>query len=109
MKKILILSNHHTYTYNFRKEIIQELLDNNYKVFIVLPYGKKVDKLIEMGCEFIQINLDRRGMNPIKYLRLLRDYYKIIKTVKSHYVLSYIIKNNELFGLVSSLFNIPFF
>src|SRR5699024_7448093 len=109
MKKILILSNHHTYTYNFRKEIIQELLDNNYKVYIVLPYGKKVDKLIEMGCEFIQINLDRRGMNPRKDLRLLRDYYKIIKTVKPHAVLSYTIKPSVYGGLVTRLLNIPFF
>jgi galacturonosyltransferase len=42
MKKVVILSNHHAYTYNFRREIIQRLLDEGYKVYIVLPYGDKV-------------------------------------------------------------------
>lgn len=31
MKKIVILSNHHAYTYNFRIEIIQKFLDEGLK------------------------------------------------------------------------------
>src|SRR5699024_11381153 len=53
--------------------------------------------------------IDRRGMNPKKYLMLLRNYYKIIETLKPDAVLSYSIKPNVYGGLVTRLLNIPFF
>lgn len=109
MKKVVILSNHHAYTYNFRREIIQRLLDESYKVYIVLPYGDKVEKLKEMGCEFINLPLDRRGMNPINDLKLLFGYHKIIKKIKPDAVLSYTVKPNIYGGLVCRFRNIPFF
>ncbi|MCM2590889.1 glycosyltransferase family 4 protein [Rossellomorea marisflavi] len=109
MKSVVILSNHHAYTYNFRKEIIQRLIDENYKVFIVLPYGEKVELLKEIGCEFINLPLDRRGMNPLNDLKLLFNYYKIIKKIQPKAILSYTVKPNIYGGIISRLFNIPFF
>lgn len=109
MKKVVILSNHHAYTYNFRKEIIQRLIDENFKVYVVLPYGEKVELLKEMGCEFIDLPLDRRGMNPLKDLKLLLSYYKIIKKIMPNAVLSYTIKPNIYGGIVCRLLNVPFF
>jgi glycosyltransferase involved in cell wall biosynthesis len=109
MKKVVILSNHHAYTYNFRKEIIQRLIEENYKVYVVLPYGEKVGLLKEMGCEFIDLPLDRRGMNPITDLKLLMNYHKIIKQIKPDAVLSYTVKPNIYGGIVCRLLNIPFF
>jgi len=108
MKKVLILSNHHAYTYNFRREIIQELIDKGFKVYIVLPYGEKVENLIEMGCEFIDLPLDRRGMNPVKDLKLLYSYYKILRKVKPDAVMSYTIKPNVYGGMACRMLNIPF-
>lgn len=109
MKKILILSNHHAYTYNFRKEIIERLIDEGCKVYVVLPYGEKVELLKEMGCEFIELPLDRRGMNPIKDLKLIKGYYNIISEIKPDAVLSYTVKPNLYGGMVSRIKNIPFF
>ena len=109
VKKVVILSNHHAYTYNFRKEIIQRLIDENYKVYVVLPYGEKVELLKEMGCEHVDLPLDRRGMNPITDFRLLINYYKTISRIKPDAVLSYTVKPNIYGGLVCGLKNIPFF
>jgi glycosyltransferase involved in cell wall biosynthesis len=109
MKKVVILSNHHAYTYNFRKEIIQRLIDENYKVYVVLPYGEKVELLKEMGCEFIDLPLDRRGMNPVTDLKLLMNYHKIIKQIKPDAVLSYTVKPNIYGGIVCRFLDIPFF
>jgi glycosyltransferase involved in cell wall biosynthesis len=108
MKKVLILSNHHAYTYNFRKEIIQRLIYENYKVYIVVPYGEKVELLKEMGCEFIDLPLDRRGMNPITDFKLLLNYNKIIKKVNPDVVLSYTIKPNIYGGIVCRKLRVPF-
>ncbi|MFD1385935.1 glycosyltransferase family 4 protein [Oceanobacillus oncorhynchi subsp. oncorhynchi] len=109
MKKILILSNHHAYTYNFRKEIIQALLKQNYKVILVLPYGDKVELLKNMGCEFIDLPLDRRGMNPITDFKLFLRYRKIIKKVKPDAVLSYTVKPNLYGGIACRMGKVPFF
>jgi glycosyltransferase involved in cell wall biosynthesis len=108
MKKVLILSNHHAYTYNFRKEIIQRLIDEKYKVYIVVPYGEKVELLKKMGCEFIDLPLDRRGVNPITDFKLLLSYNKIIKKVSPDVVLSYTIKPNIYGGIICRKLRIPY-
>jgi galacturonosyltransferase len=108
MKKVVILSNHHIYTYNLRKEIIQKLLYENYEVYLVLPYGEKVDRLIEIGCKFIDLPLDRRGINPINDLKLLFSYYRIIKKIKPNVLLSYTIKPNIYGGIASKATNTPY-
>lgn len=100
MKKVVILSNHHAYTYNLRREIIQRLLDERFEVYLVLPYGEKVELLKKMGCEFIDLALDSRGMNPVSDLNLMKGYYSILKKVKPDVVLSYTIKPNLYGGLV---------
>lgn len=107
-KKILILSNHHRYTYNFRKEIIQRLVDEGYQVYISLPYGEKVELLKKMGCKYIESCLDRRGMNPFVDFKLVRAYYKTIKKLQPDIILSYTIKPNIYGGLVSRWFKTPF-
>lgn len=106
-KKIVILSNHHAYTYNLRKEVIQKLIDENYIVYIVLPYGEKVDLLKEMGCKFIDLPLDKRGMNPLRDASLMYNYYKIIRRIKPKAVLTYTIKPNLYGGIVCRLLAIP--
>jgi len=109
VKRIMILSNHDAYTYNFRREIIQKLMDENFKIFIVLPFGEKVLDLERMGCVCIDLPLDRRGMNPFTDLKLLSKYNKIMKKIKPAAVLSFTIKPNIYGGLVCRKHNIPFF
>jgi Glycosyltransferase len=109
MKKILILSNHASYTYNFRREIIQKLIEKNFSVYIVLPYGSEVELLKKMGCIFIDLPLDRRGMNPLKDLKLLYNYYKIIKAIGPDALLTYTLKPNIYGGLISRFMKVPFF
>lgn len=108
MAKIVLLSNHHVYTYNFRKEIIQALLNEGHDVHLVLPYGEKVDNLIEMGCTFTNISLDRHGTNVFEEIKLLRSYYNIIKKENPDCIISYTIKPNIYGGIVSKYLKIPF-
>ncbi|MFD1607123.1 glycosyltransferase family 4 protein [Oceanobacillus luteolus] len=103
MKTVLILSNHHLYTYNLRKEVIQALLDSNYRVVVAVPYGEKVELLKEMGCEFVDVPLDRRGTNPLTELRLFLKYNKILKSLKPNIVLTYTLKPNLYGGLACRL------
>ncbi|MFF2286142.1 glycosyltransferase family 4 protein [Peribacillus butanolivorans] len=107
-KRVLLLGNHGFVIYNFRKELIQELLRNGYEVYISLPKDDdKVQTMISWGCHFIETNIDRRGTNPITDFNLILHYLKILKKVKPDVVLTYTIKPNLYGGLASRLLNIP--
>lgn len=108
MKKILILANSDIGLYNFRKEIIQGLIDEDYEVHISLPNGPHIKKLIDIGCIFHETLVDRRGVNPLVDLKLIFNYLKIIKSIKPHLILTYTIKPNLYGGLVSRILNFKY-
>lgn len=109
MKTIALMSNEPSWTYNLRKEIIQELIDEDYKVVLVLPYGEKVELLKNMGCEFVDVPMfERRGKKPITEIRLLLYYKKVLRNVKPDVVLTYTIKPNLYGGFICGLLHIPF-
>lgn len=108
-KKVAILSNEHSWTYNLRRETIARLLDEGYSVTLILPYGEKVELLKEMGCSFIDVPMfERRGKNPLKELRLISEYRKILKRENPDVVLTYTIKPNLYGGMVCSRLKIPY-
>lgn len=107
MKKVLIISNDHAYTYDLRKEVIAELL-KKYEVYIVVPYGDKVELLKDMGCKHIDLPLDKRGTNPLTDLKLMKSYDSIIKKLKPDIILTYTIKPNIYGGMMAKKHGIPY-
>jgi glycosyltransferase involved in cell wall biosynthesis len=97
--KILVLANFGMGLYKFRKELIEELISNKNEVYISLPNDEYVPKLKNLGCEFIETHLDRRGKNPVTDIKLLVEYIKIIKHINPDVVLTYTIKPNVYGGL----------
>lgn len=106
-KKVLLIGNHGFVIYNFRKELIQKLLAEDYEVYISLPNDEKVQKMIEWGCKFVETEVDRRGTNPITDLRLIGHYLKILKKINPDVVLTYTIKPNLYGGIACRILNIP--
>lgn len=98
-QKILFIVNHEIVIYNFRKELVRKLLDENYDVYICSPSGKKIDYLVEQGCKFIEMKVDRHGTNPLADLLLIYKYVKIINNIKPIAVLTYTIKPNIYGGI----------
>ena len=105
--KVLILANFDLGLYQFRKELIAELLKKN-KVYISLPYGEMVEPLKKMGCKFIDAPVDRRGLNPIKDFELFVYYVELIKKVKPDLVITYTIKPNIYGSLACEILRIPY-
>jgi glycosyltransferase involved in cell wall biosynthesis len=101
MKKILILANHFITIYAYRRELIEELLEKNFKVYIALPRSEENEFFVNMGCEIIETPLDRRGTNPISDIKLLLQYIKIIKEIKPNIILTYTIKPNTYGGIAA--------
>ena len=106
--KILIIANNDIGLYKFRRELIEELL-KKHDVFICLPDGKFVKKLISLGCTFILCNrLDCHGTNPLNDVKLFFWYKKIIKKYRPNIVLTYTIKPNVYGGAACAALNVPY-
>jgi len=106
--KVLFLVNHDIVIYNFRKEIVERLLSEGYEVIISSPYGERIDELIEMGCEFVEVEMNRHGTNPLNELKLLRYYNKLFDEVNPDIILGFTIKPNIYGALAAKRKNIPF-
>lgn len=100
MSKILFLVNHDVVIYNFRLELVERLLDDGHQVIISSPYGERIEDLKNLGCEYQPIDIARHGMNPIKELKLIFEYKKLIDKVKPDIVFSYTIKPN-IYGSIA--------
>lgn len=107
MKKILILANNDVGLYRFRHELIEELLKEN-EVVISCPKGDSVNFLIDVGCKFIDTQVDRRGINPKTDFKLFLNYKKIIKSEKPDLIITYTIKPNVYGGFAARLAKVPY-
>lgn len=115
---ILMLSNDSDGFYNFKNELISELIKpNSYlkynelgsnRVWVSVPDNYKIEKLKELGSTVKKINFNRRGTNPIKDFMLFLKYIKIIRDVKPDAVLTFTIKPNIYGGLACSILGIPY-
>ena len=64
--KVMILANNDVGLYQFRKELIEELL-KKYEVVISLPYGDFIKPLEDIGCKFINTSVDREGSIQLRF------------------------------------------
>ncbi|PIC63995.1 glycosyltransferase family 1 protein [Sporosarcina sp. P13] len=106
--KILVLANFGMGLYNFRKELLEKLIQQNNEVYISLPNDEYVSKLEDIGCRFIDTQLNRRGTNPISDFKLFLFYRKIIKKIKPDVVLTYTIKPNVYGGMACTITKTPY-
>lgn len=107
MKKVLILGNHAEGLYNFRKELIQKLVYEQYEVHYSVPPHKKVDLLKKIGGVYHSAEINRRGINPVEDLKLIKYYDALIKKVDPEVILTYTIKCNIYGGITAAIHKKP--
>ena len=105
--RILILANNDIGLYRFRKELLIAL-SKEHEVFVSVPNGKFVPKIIEIGCSFIDTSISRHGTNPFQDIKLLKFYMKTIKHIKPDVVLTYTIKPNVYGGMACQKTKTPY-
>ena len=107
-KKILIITNHSYMLYQFRRELIEKLMET-YEVILSMPFVGHEDDFAAMGCKCVETDVDRRGINPITDFKLLQFYNKIITEEKPDKVITYSIKPNIYAGLICGHKKIPYY
>jgi glycosyltransferase involved in cell wall biosynthesis len=106
--KILILANSDGGLFHFRKDLIRGLINLGNEIYISVPFGSHIESMQRMGCNFIETNVDRRGINPITDLKLILFYMGIINKIKPNLVISYTIKPNIYGGIVSKICRVKY-
>lgn len=105
--KIILSLNTTWNIYNFRVGLIKALQFQGHKVIALAPKDEYVDKLKALGVCCVNIKMNQQGVNPLRDLKLIRDYYSIFKTIQPDLILSYTIKPNIYGNLAAMLLTIP--
>ncbi|RJL38789.1 glycosyltransferase family 1 protein [Pectobacterium carotovorum] len=107
MKLIAISANTSWYIYNFRANTIKKLLMSGYSVLVVSPKDQYSSKLINLGCDYIDININARGKNPLSDLYSLFLFIKLYKNKKPDLILNFTPKNNIYSAIAARINKIP--
>lgn len=105
---ILVLTNSIGGLHSFRKEVMKAIVDEGYDVHISYPNEDRRQEYFEsIGCKMHFMPFNRRGTNPLKDLKLVKEYVALIKKVKPIAVLTYTIKPNVYGGIAAAWCGVP--
>lgn len=90
--KFLMISPKNRTAYNFRGDLVREIVDRGYEVIITGPDMIDVDRIIELGARFVQIPMKKTGTNVISDLKYCWRLYRLIKQEKPDISLGYTVK-----------------
>jgi glycosyltransferase involved in cell wall biosynthesis len=90
--KFILISPKNRTTYNFRGDLLKEIISKGYEVIVTGPNEDGVDIIKELGVRFELIPLDKNGLSAaadIKYMIALKN---LLKAEKPDVTLGYTIK-----------------
>lgn len=100
-RPIIICANTAWNLWNFRQNLICELVASGYDVIAVAPADAFVPRLIGLGCRFIDISMDNGGTNPLADLKLFWHFLRLFRIERPQVFLGYTIKPN-VFGSLAA-------
>lgn len=92
MKKFILISPKNRSAYNFRGDLIKDIEAKGYEVVVTGPNRDGVDQIEALGARFIEVPMDKNGMNPLADMAYCLRLYRIMKGEKADAVLGYTIK-----------------
>ncbi|WP_202411280.1 glycosyltransferase family 4 protein [Aeromonas veronii] len=105
--KLVLVANTSWSMFNFRRGVIGRLLDEGYLVTIIAPVDDFSDKLREMGCDVVGLQMSAKGTNPLQDIKLVHTLYSLYKKIAPDFIIHYTIKPNIYGSLAAKLANIP--
>ena len=90
-KKIILLSGSGDTVAWFRLDFLNEFLLRSYKVYVLAPDIRDDLKpeLIDMGIEFIEIKLERKGFNVLNLISSVFELVMLFKEIQPNIIFSY--------------------
>ncbi|MDR1683472.1 MAG: hypothetical protein LBS25_08855, partial [Candidatus Symbiothrix sp.] len=78
--------------YNFRGDLIREIINQDYQVYVTGPNQTDVDKIEALGVTFIEIPMNKNGIGIGEDIRYTWRLYCLFKQIKPSVILGYTIK-----------------
>ena len=91
-RKIVMIGNTSWGMLKFRSDLMKYFLAANIDVLVIAPKDSWSSEIVELGCKFIDIQVDRKGTNPLSDLRYLTRLTRTLIIEKPDIILSYTIK-----------------
>ena len=86
---------------NFRRPLVEFLVGAGHHITVLAPPDGAEVQLRRMGCAFVPLKMDAKGLSPVDGWRMMRDMKRHFRALKPDVVLSFTIKNN-LFGALAA-------
>ncbi|WP_417808833.1 glycosyltransferase family 4 protein [Thioclava sp.] len=93
---------------NFRRPMVEALISAGHEVSVLAPRDDSCAALQALGCRYLPLDMNVKGLNPIDDLRLMARYRRIFRRERPDVVLSYTIKNNLFGALAARMTGTPF-
>ncbi|MDE9450356.1 glycosyltransferase family 4 protein [Aliiroseovarius sp. Z3] len=106
--KVLLTVNAAWNALNFRRPVIQALLNQGHRVTILAPYDTAAPALRDMGCQVIDLQMDVQGLSPQRDAKLPGRFAAHFATLRPDLILSYTVKNNVFGAVAAKRLGIPF-
>lgn len=87
--KFMLISPKNRTVYNFRGDLIQKIIACGYEVVVTGPNRIDVDKIEALGARFIEVPIDKNGVNPLADLKYQKALTDIFRREKPDVVLGY--------------------
>ncbi len=106
MKFILVSPKNRT-AYNFRGDLVKKIIASGYEVIVTGPNQDNVDKILDLGAKFVEIPMNKNGVNPLKDLGYMNSLRKLFKKEKPDVILGYTSKPVIYGSMAGKLAKIP--
>lgn len=101
-RRVVIAANSAWNIVNFRSGLIRALKAAGYELIVIAPQDPAADRGIrELGVEWVPIEIDRAGLNPLADLRLMLTYRRLFRKLRPDVFLGFTIKPN-IYGAITA-------
>ena len=105
---ILITVNAAWNVWNFRRPVVDALITDGHRVTVLAPADDSVADLKSIGCSFLPLDMNVKGLNPLEGLKLVQQFKRVFRHERPDVVLSYTIKNNIFGAMAAKACKTPF-
>ncbi len=90
--KIAFIGNSSLTMHNFRINLLKDMIKSGHKVVVIAPKDSDTTAFKSQKIKFIPIDVDCKGINPLKDIKLAIQLFKIYKKEKFDFIFHYTIK-----------------
>jgi glycosyltransferase involved in cell wall biosynthesis len=106
-KLIAFVSNSAWSVYNFRLDVIRDLMTNGFEVMVLAPDDEYSVYLKECGCRFIPLDFNNKTKNPVAELAFYRQLLSLYRQHRPDFIFHYVAKPNIYGSLAAAAIGIP--